>query len=67
MSSEIFKRCERLQKLTVEKEITAAYEVRKYSRGESLSQDLRRVDKQLQALYSDWERVSLKADGDKFG
>ena len=51
------------EKLRIEGEITQAYQSRKYGRGESLSQDLKRVDKKLQALYPEWESVSLKRGG----
>ena len=64
--SEIENRIDALEaeKLGIEQEITKAYNNRKYGRGESLSQDLLRLDKQLQSLYAEWESSSLENEGD---
>ena len=45
-------------RLELEEEIVQAYQNRNYDRGEKLSRDLQRLEKEIERLYSEWEAAS---------
>ena len=45
-------------KLKLEEEIVEAYQDRRYDRGEKLSRDLQRLEKEIERLYAEWETAS---------
>ena len=45
-------------KLKLEEEIVEAYQNRRYDRGEKLSRELQRLEKEIERLYAEWETAS---------
>ena len=59
-ATEIEQKIEGLEghKLKLEEEIVQAYQNRRYDRGEKLSRELQRLEKEIERLYAEWETAS---------